>query len=508
MAVSTRTLAVPVFVMLAALCLISGSTQHATAAPEGYQRLTAEQLDELLGPIALYPDLLLAQMLPAATYPTEITAAAEWVKTKGGEGLDAQNWDDTVKSVARYPEVLAYMNDNPEWTTALGQAFINQRADVMDSIQQLRAKAKTTGALTDTAQQKVVNQGEYIIIQPAQPDVIYVPQYNPDVVYVQHETPWAEPFLTFGAGLLLGSWLDNDWYWPSYGLYHGGNPYWNWNWNSGHYHGWGPRGHAGWPGYGYPHGGYTGYHPGGHPGHWRNPSWAGGQRYGGHGRGGEIPTGFEGGPGGRGPGRGPGVGGGPGGRGPGQGPGVGGGPRYRPPGRAPSVGGGVGGRQPAGGPGISGRPGGGPAMGAGRRTGRTGTPPRAGQTVGGIGAPYTRPPSGREFGRQGGSQGGAFGDYGRGSTATHSGARGRQSLSRAGGSLQSPTGRSAFGSRPYSPGRSSGVQRPASFGSSRMGGSSGRMGGSSGRMGGSSGRMGGSGGRMGGSGGRTGGGRH
>ncbi|NLO75200.1 MAG: DUF3300 domain-containing protein, partial [candidate division WS1 bacterium] len=451
----------------------------------------------MVGPIALYPDLLLGQMLPAATYPTEVTAAAEWVKTKGGEGLDAQPWDDTVKSVARYPDVLAYMAENMDWTTALGQAFINQRADVMDSIQQLRVKAQTTGALTTTPEQKVVTAGEYIIIEPAQPDVIYVPSYNPDVVYVERDDDWVGPLLTFGTGLLIGSWLDNDWYWPGYGLYHHGYPYWNWGWSSGHYHGWAPRGPAHWPGYRYPSGGWSGHRPSGGHGRWRNPSWAGGGRRGGgwdgrgggrgwQGRGGQVPTGFEGGPGGRGHGRGPGVGGGPGGQRPGRGPGGEGGRGYRQPGPAPSVGGRVGGREPGRGPGVGGRPGGGAGTGAGPRTGRTGTPQGAIHRPGTIGAPYTRPPSGREAGRQGSLRGGAFGDYGRGSTAARSGSRGRQSISGAGGIGSTPTGRSAFGPRSSSgrgPSGASGVQRPASFGRS-SGGPARAYGGGGGRMGG------------------------
>ncbi|MHB8996869.1 MAG: DUF3300 domain-containing protein [Armatimonadota bacterium] len=486
MAGSNRIQPVLLSVVLIIICLVSGSGRAAAQAPVvGYQRLTTEQVDELVGPVALYPDLLLAQMLPATTYPTEVTAAAEWVKTKGGEGLDAQPWDDTVKSVARYPDVLAYMAENMEWTTALGQAFINQRADVMDSIQQLRVKAQTTGALTTTPEQKVVTEGEYIIIEPAQPDVIYVPSYNPDVVYVERDDDWVGPLLTFGTGLLIGSWLDNDWYWPGYGLYHSGYPYWNWGWSSGHYHGWAPRGPGHWPGYRYPSGGWSGHRPSGGHGRWRNPSWAGGRGgggwdgrgggRGGQGRGGQVPTGFGGGRGGP-----------------------------RPSGRAPDVSGRAG-----TGPRTGGRTGTGPGTG-GRtgRTGRTGTPQGAIQRPGTIGAPYTRPSSGREAGRQGSLRGGAFGDYGRGSTAARSGSRGRQSISRSGGTGSTPTGRSAFGPRSSAgrgPSGSPGVQRPASFGGSRGGPA--RAYGGAARTGSGGGRTTvGSGGRAGGAG-RTGGGR-
>jgi uncharacterized protein DUF3300 len=157
-----------------------------------------EQLDQMLAPIALYPDDLLTQILMASTYPLEIVQAARWTKQnkdlKGDkltEALENQDWDPSVKSLVNFPEVLAKMNENLEWTQNLGDAFLAQEKEVMDSIQNLRRKAEQAGNLKDTPQQKVVVEKETqtIVIQPAQPETIYVPSYNPATVY----GAWAYP---------------------------------------------------------------------------------------------------------------------------------------------------------------------------------------------------------------------------------------------------------------------------------------------------------------------------
>lgn len=168
---------------------------------------TPEQLDQLLGPIALYPDALMALILPASTVPADIVLASRFLAAGGtADAIDSQPWDDSVKSLAHYPEVVKWMDDNLEWTSELGEVFVAQPADVMKAVQRLRVKAQATGALKSTPQQQVVMEGQDIAIVPAQPDVIYVPAYDPAVVYVA-TTYYPDPFLTFGVGFAVGPWL-------------------------------------------------------------------------------------------------------------------------------------------------------------------------------------------------------------------------------------------------------------------------------------------------------------
>ena len=132
-----------------------------------YQPLGDDQLDQLLGPIALYPDPLIAQILPAATFPTQIVLADRYVSGGGDpDQLDQQPWDASVQALARYPDVLKWMDDNLNWTTELGQAFLNQQQDVMNSIQRLRTSAYNLGNLQSTPQQQVIDDGGYIEIVP------------------------------------------------------------------------------------------------------------------------------------------------------------------------------------------------------------------------------------------------------------------------------------------------------------------------------------------------------
>jgi len=172
-----------------------------------YQPMTAAQLDQLLGPIALYPDPLIAQILPASTLPTQIVLADRYV-TGGGDPnqIGQQPWDPSVQALARYPSVLKWMDDNLSWTTDLGQAFINQQQDVMISIQRLRAAASKLGNLPSSPQQQVITDGSDIEIVPADPQVIYVPVYQPDQVY--YDAAYGSPFITFGIGWPIGLWLD------------------------------------------------------------------------------------------------------------------------------------------------------------------------------------------------------------------------------------------------------------------------------------------------------------
>jgi hypothetical protein len=204
------------FLLPFTLCLafsVRAQTPGATYSPE--------QLDQLLAPIALYPDPLIAVILPASTAPSDIALAANYLAANGAPaGIDAQPWDPSVRALARYPDVLNWMNSNLEWTQALGAAFAQQPADVMRSIQQLRVQARAAGTLVDTPQQQIVMEGDNIRIVPAQPNTIYVPVYDPAIVY---ETPdgYAGPFITFGIGFPVGAWLGYECDWDDFGIWVG-----------------------------------------------------------------------------------------------------------------------------------------------------------------------------------------------------------------------------------------------------------------------------------------------
>jgi hypothetical protein len=161
----------------------------------------------------LYPDPLIAEILPAATLPSQIVLADRYVSSGiDVNQIDQQPLDDSVKALARYPGVLKMMDDNLEWTTALGQAFASQPADVMDSIQRLRAQAQALGNLGSTPQQEVIPDDGDIDIVPENPDVIYVPVYQPEVIFVQR--CYGPGFcLSFGAGFAIGAWLNHDCDW-------------------------------------------------------------------------------------------------------------------------------------------------------------------------------------------------------------------------------------------------------------------------------------------------------
>ena len=203
------------------LLVVLDTTRDSSAA----YALTEQELDDLLAPIALYPDPLLAQILPASTYPEEVADAAGWLRSGGDPSrIDEQNWDENVRAIAHYLEVLDMMADNMDWTASVGDAFLNQPEDVTNSIQRLRWRAQSLGNLVSTDQETVITEGNYIQIVPAQAQYIYVPQYDPSVIYVQSWTPDISPFITFGLGLAIGSWLDLDFDWGRHHLfYHGWN---------------------------------------------------------------------------------------------------------------------------------------------------------------------------------------------------------------------------------------------------------------------------------------------
>jgi hypothetical protein len=192
-----------------------------------------EELDQILAPIALYPDSLLTQMLMASTYPLEIVQADRWAKQnkdmKGDaltKALEEQPWDPSVKSLVNFPQVLATMNEKLDWTTKLGDAFLAQQQEVMATIQNLRHKAQETGNLKTTKEQVVKVEKEVIIIESASPQVVYVPSYNPTVVYGTWAYPAypPAPYYPYGygaaavaTGIAVGAawgyaWGHSDWH--------------------------------------------------------------------------------------------------------------------------------------------------------------------------------------------------------------------------------------------------------------------------------------------------------
>ncbi len=183
-----------------------------------YEPYAPEQLDNLLAPVALYSDPLLAQVLVAATFPDQIQDAAQWVPARSPYEIDDQPWDVSVKAVAHYPTVLTMLNDRLDWTSALGQAYVYQSDDVMASVQRLRNMAYSQGNLVTTPQQEVIVDRGYIQIVPAQPRMIFVPVYDPGVIYarpVYRPGGGFDNFFSFGTGYAIGAWLNYDLDWGS-----------------------------------------------------------------------------------------------------------------------------------------------------------------------------------------------------------------------------------------------------------------------------------------------------
>src|SRR5581483_291690 len=185
-------------------------------------RISPDELENLLAPVALYPDPLLAQILVAATFADQIDDAARWMRAYNDPyGVDAQPWDVSVKAVAHYPKVLFMMADRIDWTTALGQAYVEQPTDVSAAVQHLRFMARNAGNLVTNEYWDVVPSGGFIAIEPIQPQFIFVPDYAPDVVFFRHAT------FVFGPAFPIGPWLNCDWDWRGHRIF---------------YHGWrGPR---------------------------------------------------------------------------------------------------------------------------------------------------------------------------------------------------------------------------------------------------------------------------
>lgn len=296
--------------------------QEAGSAPQ-----SAQQIQALVAPIALYQDALVAQVLSGATYPDQIAAAQNWLanhQNVSGEELmkevDKQTWDPSVKALTEFPSVLDNMAKNLAWTSELGEAYNNQPNDVMAAIQTLRAKAKAAGALRSNAQIKVVQESpNTIIIEPANPQIVYVPQYNPAVIY---GTPYVVPgytasqvaaasALSFGAGVAVGALMSGgccSWGWNSWSCgWHGGTvvyagaPYhgsaaWHGVYGAYGYHGQGAYGAAAYHSPAGSAAGYRGYGAQGgyHTGGAYQTAWGSGTAHTAYGPGGTVHTGGSG----------------------------------------------------------------------------------------------------------------------------------------------------------------------------------------------------------------------
>ena len=207
--------------------------------PAAPVKRSAADLEKLVAPIALYPDPLIATILPASAYPLEIVQAARFVaNTNNLAKLDEQPWDENVKAVARVPQVIKQMNDDLSWTMELGEAFLAQDKDMMDAIQSMRAKAQQVGTLKTTPQQivvvtnviieKTVEQKVVVVtntivqIQPASSTVVYVPVYSPTVVYYPPPPTYVgpPPIVSFAAGVAVGAIIANNCDWGHGGCYH------------------------------------------------------------------------------------------------------------------------------------------------------------------------------------------------------------------------------------------------------------------------------------------------
>jgi len=201
-----------------------------------YADLSPDQLQRLVAPIALYPDSLVAQVLAASTFPSQIVEADNWVKAHQGMSAqelgveaDQQAWDPSVKALVQFPSVLANLASNLGWTSELGDAYYNQQQDVMSAVQVMRQKARDAGNLNSTPQENVQENNGQVEIEPTDPDVVYVPAYNPWAVYGYPITPWpywvdvpgvwwGGPGLYFGFGFHIAPFFGFGWGWHAWGM--------------------------------------------------------------------------------------------------------------------------------------------------------------------------------------------------------------------------------------------------------------------------------------------------
>jgi hypothetical protein len=244
--------------VLCGLGLLAASVAHAqdnsVPPPSAPPKFSAADLEKLAAPIALHPDPLIAILLPASVYPLEIVQAARFVKdTNNIPKVDDQPWDENVRAVAKFPELIQKMNDDLTWTMDLGQAFLDQPVELMDTIQRLRGKANSAGVLKTTPQQvivvtntvieRTVEQQVVLVtntvvqIQPSNPQVIYVPSYPPSIYYYYPPPVYVgpPPAVTFAVGVTVGLIIANNCDWHGGGIYvgHHGVAVWG----GGGYHG-------------------------------------------------------------------------------------------------------------------------------------------------------------------------------------------------------------------------------------------------------------------------------
>jgi hypothetical protein len=205
----------------------------AQATPPPYTEQTSEQLQQLVAPIALYPDSLVAQILAASTFPEQVVEADRWVQArlKGdalAKAVDQQPWDPSIKALTAFPSVLGNMDQNLSWTSSLGDAYYNQQENVLDAVQVMRRRAQEAGTLKTTPQETVAMQDSTTTIEPANPDTVYVPAYDPWVVYGGPIDAWPDwypypgiwydgPGCWFGAGFGIGFFGGFGWGWPHWG---------------------------------------------------------------------------------------------------------------------------------------------------------------------------------------------------------------------------------------------------------------------------------------------------
>src|ERR1700704_4595755 len=234
-----------VVAVLCALALVSGDSLANIASPQSAQvsspqsqapLIPLDQLDSLVAPIALYPDPLLAQTLAASTYPLELIQLQQWLAKNPGlkdkalaDAVAKQTWDPSIQAMAALPDVVKRLADDIQWTTDLGNAFLAQQSDVMDAVQRMRKKAQDKGNLTSTEQQKVetrvIENKSVIIVEQANPQVVYVPSYDPVGVYGPAFYPYPPIYyppagyyagglaIAFGVGIAMGAFWGGGWGW-------------------------------------------------------------------------------------------------------------------------------------------------------------------------------------------------------------------------------------------------------------------------------------------------------
>jgi uncharacterized membrane protein YgcG len=250
-------LAKQVLTLLLCSLLVQFSAQAESLGPTGQSneqqqpppvQQSSQELQQLVAPIALYPDALVAQILAASTYPTQIVEADRWMQGHSnlkGEDLakevDKQSWDPSVKALTQFPSVLENMDKNLSWTSSLGDAYANQEQDVTDAVQVMRQQARKAGHLNSNEQEKVTTQGNTVIIEPANPEVVYVPAYDPWLVYGEPIVAYPGWYpvpgiflggagIGFGIGFGVGFFGGFGWGWHNWGCdWHGHRVIYNHN---------------------------------------------------------------------------------------------------------------------------------------------------------------------------------------------------------------------------------------------------------------------------------------